>query len=72
MSEQAVRGELSFNPLWKTLIDREMTRGQLCEAVPLSRATVTKMGKNQPVSLVVIAHICAALNVRVDQILEVR
>ena len=63
---------ISFNPLWKTLIDKKMTRGQLCGAARLSRATVTKMGKNRPVSLDVIARICLTLHVPVEQVLEIK
>ena len=62
----------SFNPLWKTLIDRHMTRGQLCRAAHLSRATVIKMGKNKPVSLDVIARVCLALSIPVEQVIEIR
>ena len=69
--EQAL-ASICFHPLWKTLIDKHMTRGMLCESAHLSRATVTKMGKNQPVSLDVIARICLTLEVPVNQILEIR
>ncbi len=62
---------ISYNPLWKTLIDKHMNRGELCKAVHLSRATVTKMGKDQPVSLVVIDRICTALDVKIDDVLEI-
>ena len=61
----------SFNPLWKTLIDKHMTRGQLCQAAHLSRATVTKMGKNLYVSLDVLVRICQVLNIPVEQVIEI-
>lgn len=63
---------ISYIPLWKTLIERQINRGELCESVQLARATVTKMGKNQPVSLTVIARICVALEVPVEQVVEIR
>ena len=63
---------ISYNPLWKTLIDRRMTRGQLCEAVHLSRATVTKMGKSKPIALTIIGRICAVLDIPVQAVLEIK
>ncbi len=62
---------ISYNPLWKTLIDKHMNRGDLAKTVHLSRATVTKMGKDQPVSLVVIDRICTALDVKIEDVLEI-
>ena len=63
---------ISFNPLWKTLIDKNMTRGELCEAAGIARATVTKMGKNKPVALEIIVRICNALHVPVEQVMEIK
>ena len=65
-------GEICFNPLWKTLIDKDMTRGDLCRAAHISRATVTKMGKNRPVAMSVITRICRTLDVSVEQVMEYR
>ena len=62
---------ISYNPLWKTLIDKSMNRGEFAKAVHLSRATVTKMGKNQPVSLMVIARICRELDVKIDEVIQI-
>ena len=70
-SPEHPRDSFSFNPLWKTLIDKGMKRGDLCAAAHLARATVTKMGKNEAVSLKVVSRICRALRVPVDHVLEI-
>ena len=48
----------SFNPLWKLLVDKEMTKEQLRVALKLSPSTMAKMGKGEYVSLEVIERIC--------------
>ena len=64
--------KLSYDPLWKTLIDKKMTKGQLREAAQLSRTTITKMGKDESVTLDVILRICEALKCAVYDVVEVR
>lgn len=63
---------ITYNPLWKTLIDKHMNRGELAKAVGLARATVTKMGKGQPVSMTVIERICLELDVRIEDVVEIK
>lgn len=48
-----------------------MNRGDLAKTVHLSRATVTKMGKDQPVSLLVIERICRTLDVPIQNVIEI-
>lgn len=62
---------ITYNPLWKTLIDKSMNRGQLAKAVGLARTTVTKMGKNEPISMNVIERICRTLDVRIEDVVEI-
>ena len=49
----------SFNPLWKLLIDKNMTKEDLRKALGFSPSTMAKMGKGGNVSLEVIHKICA-------------
>lgn len=53
---------VSYNKLWKMLIDRGMKKSQLREAVGASKSTFAKLGKNENVTLPVfqIAHVCRA------------
>ena len=45
---------LSFNPLRKTLIDHKMSKTDLRDAAQLSKTTITKMGKDESVTLEVV------------------
>ena len=56
--------KVSYGPLWKTLIDKKMTKGELREAAQLSRGTITKMGKDEPVGLEIVLKIASALSTR--------
>ncbi|HZK55303.1 MAG TPA: helix-turn-helix transcriptional regulator [Desulfosporosinus sp.] len=60
----------SFNPLWKMLIDKNMTREDLRKELNLSPSTMAKMSKGEFVSLEVIHRICAALDSQPGGLLE--
>lgn len=62
---------LSYDPLWKKLIDLKMTKTELAEKVGISRTTISKMGKNEIVSLVVILKICRELDCDVVDVLSI-
>ena len=62
---------ISYNRLWKLLIDRKMKKKDLCELAGLSPASVTKMGKNGHVTTEVLLKICTALECGVDDIMEI-
>ena len=52
---------VSYNKLWKMLIDRGMKKSQLREAVGASKSTFAKLGKNENVTLPVLLDICEYL-----------
>lgn len=60
----------SYNPLWKMLIDKGMTKEQLRKAVNLSSTTIAKMGRGEKVSLDVIERICNYFECQPGDILE--
>lgn len=62
MTERKPIRTISYDPLWKKLVDVKMKRTELAEKAGFSRGTITKMGRNEPVGLDVIAKICNALN----------
>ena len=43
--------KISYNKLWKLLIDKGMKKSQLREAVGASKSTFAKLGKNENVTL---------------------
>lgn len=61
---------MSFKPLWKMLIDRDMTKSQLRELAGISTRALAKMGKNEDVSTDVLRKICAVLNCSLSDIVE--
>lgn len=63
--------KLSFNPLWKTLIDHKITKCELREAAQLSKTTITKMGKDESVTLDVILRIATVLDCPIYDIVEI-
>lgn len=61
---------ITFKPLWKLLIDRDMTKGDLRLATGLSAATIAKMGKDGNITTDVLARICEALGASVNDVCE--
>lgn len=62
---------VSYKKMFKLLIDREMKKKDLQKAAGISPASVSKLSKNQNVSLDVLVKICIALNVDFGDIMEV-
>lgn len=61
---------ITYKPLWKTLIDKDMKKMDLVANGTLSRGTLSKMGKNEKVSLDVIERICSNLHCGVEDVME--
>ncbi|MDD7542880.1 MAG: helix-turn-helix transcriptional regulator [Peptoniphilaceae bacterium] len=53
---------LSYNGLWKLLIDRKLKKKDLQNMTHLSSSVIAKMGRDQPVHLDTIVKICVALH----------
>lgn len=62
---------ISYNRLFKMLIDRKMKKKDLCELAEISSSTISKMGRGEFVSMEIIAKICLKLNCTIDDILEI-
>lgn len=60
----------SYKPLWRLLLDRDMTRTQYREALNLSSATLAKMGKDEYVSMEVLDKTCSFFNVQPNDVIE--
>ena len=61
---------VSYKKLWKLLIDKDMMKKDLQVKANISWATVTKMSKNETVSMEVLMKICQALDCRIEDIVE--
>ena len=62
---------VSYKRLFKLLIDRNMKKKDLQQLAGLSPASVTKLAKDEFVSMEVIVKVCSALQVDVGDIMEV-
>lgn len=62
---------ISYNKLWKLLIDKGMKKNDLRLAAEISSATLAKLGKNEGVTTDVLVRICHALNCDIGDIIEV-
>lgn len=62
---------VSYNRLWKLLIDKNMTKTQLIKAAKISTNAMAKLGKNQDVRVEVLVKICRALDCTMDDIMEI-
>ena len=60
-----------YNKLWKLLIDKKMTKTELCEKAKISTNAMAHMGKDEDVRVEVLAKICATLGCTMDDIVEV-
>ena len=61
---------VSYNKLWKLLIDHKMNRGELRVAAQMSPNTLAKLGKDEDVSLDVLKRICGVLHCDIGDIME--
>lgn len=62
---------ISYNKLWKLLIDRKMKKKDLVETAGVSWSTVVKMGRDEHVSTDILVRICAALNCELNEVMEI-
>ncbi len=61
---------VSYDRLWKTLIDKKMNRTDLKNAAGISFNILAKLGRNEFVSMESIYKICVALNCSVEDVME--
>lgn len=63
--------DVSYNKLFKLLIDKGMRKTELRKAAGISPNTLTKLSNNSFVSMEVLVKICRTLNCNVGDIVEV-
>ena len=63
---------ISYKPLFRLLLERDMTKTQLREAVGFSSATLAKLSKGEYISLETIENICKYLNCKIEDIIEIQ
>ena len=60
----------NYNKLWKLMIDKNMRKIDLRDAIGITPATLAKLSKNQNVNMDVLARICKELNCDISDIIE--
>ncbi|MCZ3668181.1 helix-turn-helix transcriptional regulator [Limosilactobacillus vaginalis] len=66
-----MKNSISYNKLWKLLIDKNMKKKDLQEASGISAASVAKLGRNGNVTVEVLVKICEALDCDIGDICEI-
>lgn len=61
---------ITYKKLWKLLIDRNMTRGDLKIETGISTASIAKLGKGENITTGVLIKICEGLNCELTDIME--
>lgn len=61
---------ISYNKLWKILIDKNMKKSDLREKAGISSASLAKLGKGDNITTDVLLRICEVMDCRIEDILE--
>ncbi len=61
---------ISYKPLWRLLLEKDMKKLELRDLVGMSNNTLARLGKNEGVSMDVLERICIALDCRIEDIVE--
>ena len=61
---------VTYNNLWKLLIDRGMNKTQMRLKAGISTATLAKMSRGEPVNLSIITKVCNALGCHVGDVVD--
>ena len=61
---------ISYKKLWKLLIDKDMTAVELREKTGIAPNTMTKLRRNEEVTLTVLSKICATLEADLGDMME--
>lgn len=62
---------ISYKPLWKLLIDKNLKRQDLRKMSGISGATIAKLGRNENVTTAILVKIATALNCGMNDIAEI-
>lgn len=62
---------VSYNRLWKLLIDKKMSRTQLAKTAKISSNAMAHLGKNEDVRVEVLVKICSTLECNIEDIMEI-
>ena len=61
---------VSYKPLYRVLVERDMSKADLMKAAKISPNTMTKIRRNEEVSMTILNKICDTLKVSYGDIVE--
>lgn len=61
---------VSYNNLWKLMIDKKINKSELCKTVKISSNTMARMTNEEMVALPILEKICAELECNIGDIME--
>ena len=61
---------ISYNKLWKLLVDKRMSKAELRKAAGIAPNTMTRLRRDEEVTLTVLHKICSTLDVDIGDIME--
>lgn len=61
---------ISYNKLWKLLIDKKMSKADLHKAAGIAPNTMTRLRRDEEVTLSVLNRICIVLDVNIGDVME--
>lgn len=61
---------ISYNKLWKLLVDKKMSKADLRKAASIAPNTMTRLRRDEEVTLTVLNKICKTLDVDIGDIME--
>ena len=61
---------VSYDKLWKLLIDKKMSKAQMRKKADIAPNTLTRLNKNEEVSLAVLGKICHVLGADFGDVVE--
>lgn len=61
---------ISYNKLWKLLVDKKMSKADLRKAAGFAPNTLTRLRRDEEVKLPVLYRICKTLDVNIGDIME--
>lgn len=61
---------ISYNKLWKLLVDKKMSKADLRKAAGIAPNTMTRLRRDEDVTLSVLNRICVVLDVNIGDVME--
>ena len=61
---------ISYNKLWKLLVDKKISKADLRKAAGIAPNTMTRLRRDEEVTLSVLNRICIVLDVNIGDVME--